>query len=262
MTLCTTSARSLWVSSSSPLHVAPLPSPRNDNTTQEALLETLSPSSNSHTQQPPAETAQVEPSSEPSKCNQPPLRLPSFHGYGNNHLLATPWIGPKRVEDVKLNRIDKCRSSRRRKNHRKPFVFKSSPLAEGRSAGRLNVFTGTPFTRFSKITTLSRNPSPPLNPRHAGLRPSFNKDIWGSTLSAISKCNSSPQNLESLPASTPLISRAVLYKREKSPIIGSQITGTQSKYLPVLSHTQIPEYQKWEIALPKCILFNFEAQTR
>ncbi|PLW07907.1 hypothetical protein PCASD_12296 [Puccinia coronata f. sp. avenae] len=78
--------------------------------------------------------------------------------------MAGKGLGSKRVEDVKMNRIDKLRAGRKRRAGRRPFVFKSSPLAEGQGVGRLTQFyanTGRNTIRISR----SSDPSSPTTKR-------------------------------------------------------------------------------------------------
>ncbi|KAI7937773.1 hypothetical protein MJO28_015348 [Puccinia striiformis f. sp. tritici] len=63
--------------------------------------------------------------------------------------MADKGLSAKRVEDVKMNRIDKLRAGRKRRASRRPFVFKSSPLAEGQGAGRLTQFQSNTFPNLS-----------------------------------------------------------------------------------------------------------------
>ncbi|CAH7671884.1 hypothetical protein BY996DRAFT_4589257 [Phakopsora pachyrhizi] len=74
-------------------------------------------------------------------------------------------ICSRRVEDVKMNRIDKTRSGRRRRSHRRPFIFKSSPLAEGNGVGRLTSFSSSPSPPSSTSTSSSLSPPSPYKQR-------------------------------------------------------------------------------------------------
>lgn len=269
---CITSPCSLRVASTpSSLYVAAPPSPPDSTPAYQTQCESLSPSSNSaSTRQTLVDDDADKSYSKPSNGNQRESRIPSFDGHDNNNrpILC---VAPKRVEDVKLNRIDKCRSSRRRKNFCRPFVFKSSPLAEGQSARRLNLGIGNPFTRFSKANTFSRSTLSLADvSQDAGSWPYGVNNSLGTmpptSPLVISKCPSTPPALDAFSASPPLISpfatRAALSGRGRSPpqIARSHTADPSSKRPSVLSHAPTPEHQTWEIALPKCILLNFGSQ--
>lgn len=180
----------------------------------------------------------------------------------------TIYLGPKRVEDVKLNRIDKSRNGRRRRPSRRPFVFKSSPLAEGHSAGRLNIYIGTPLNRFSKITTLSRNPfiRSGLTPNLAHSSHRHDYFMGGQMTSpsshTIPQRNFSTQypNASSLlpPTNAPHLPTV---DRMRQPLISrfqfSSPKPIRSSF--VADHPPV-ECQKWEISLPQCVLLNFISQ--
>ncbi|MBW0533581.1 hypothetical protein O181_073296 [Austropuccinia psidii MF-1] len=83
----------------------------------------------------------------PSSCYLPSSSPFPFYDMGGIRLCS------KRVQDVKLNRIDKFKPGRKRRPSRRPFVFKSSPLAEGRGAGRFTNFYSKPLSVTSTYST-------------------------------------------------------------------------------------------------------------
>lgn len=220
-------------------------------------------------------------------CNQldprpsPPTSPSTNNLYG--HCLSS-----KRVEDVKLNRIDKSsRSSRRRRALQRPFVFKSSPLAEGRSAGRLTIFLGNPFTHFSKITTLSRSPEPkpfdhltrqqqqpppPSTPstttKNLDSKPfhhHLGRSLRPNSFSLVTTPKRHSSYLDDFDAYQPCLSsisnsrnqnRTSLSQWVKQPKI-SRLHTPDKPRTSFLSCKPSHEYQKWEISLPQCTLLNF-----
>ncbi|EGG03910.1 uncharacterized protein MELLADRAFT_89708 [Melampsora larici-populina 98AG31] len=178
----------------------------------------------------------------------------------------TIYLGPKRVEDVKLNRIDKSRNGRRWRPSRRPFVFKSSPLAEGHSAGRLNIYIGTPFNRFSKITTLSRNPFirsgfttnlAPSSHRHDYFMDTQITSTSSHIIPQRNFCTQYPNVSSLLPNSPPLPK----LDRIRQPLISRfQFSSPKPMRSPSAAHHPPAECQKWEISLPQCVMLNFIPQ--
>jgi len=84
--------------------------------------------------------------------------------------MAGKGLGSKRVEDVKMNRIDKLRAGRKRRAGRRPFVFKSSPLAEGQGAGRLTHFHANTYPLPSSPPS-SSSPSAPSSMKSSPFLP-------------------------------------------------------------------------------------------
>ncbi|KAH9813628.1 hypothetical protein DFH28DRAFT_334549 [Melampsora americana] len=173
----------------------------------------------------------------------------------------TTYLGSRRVEDVKLNRIDKSRSGRRRRPSRRPFVYKSSPLSEGHSAGRLNIYIGTPLNRFSKITTLSRNSfiRSGFTSNWTHSTHGYGNQITSPSSNIIPQRNFSPlsSNVSPLSFSTNPPHLSTL-DRMKQPLISRfSFTTPKSMRNSFMADSPPAECQKWEISLPQCVLLNF-----
>ncbi|KNZ45415.1 hypothetical protein VP01_814g2 [Puccinia sorghi] len=194
--------------------------------------------------------------------------------------MAGKGLGSKRVEDVKMNRIDKLRAGRKRRAGRRPFVFKSSPLAEGQGAGRLTQFHANtypiPSSSSSSTTTpssssssslmksspfLSRESPEGLALHHATLYNGRNTVRISRFSGPINNPTSHLWRAET-PMQKPVQSSSLLLDRnvsnayssrsysaqpQISRLCGSNLSSRPSKPLSSKS-----DYQSWEISLPKC----------
>ncbi|PLW27433.1 hypothetical protein PCANC_24313 [Puccinia coronata f. sp. avenae] len=172
--------------------------------------------------------------------------------------MAGKGLGSKRVEDVKMNRIDKLRAGRKRRAGRRPFVFKSSPLAEGQGVGRLTQFYANTYAPSSSST----NSSPFLAHKSTeGMNLHQTTFCSGRNTIRISRSSdpSSPTTKRWLdesqlekPMTFPSLDRTNAYSCwSNQPQISKRCNLKPNKLQSPLAQSQA-DYQSWEISLPKC----------
>ncbi|OAV97305.1 hypothetical protein PTTG_05885 [Puccinia triticina 1-1 BBBD Race 1] len=187
-------------------------------------------------------------------CSSQTLPMWRFSSMAGNGLSS------KRVEDVKMNRIDKLRAGRKRRANRRPFVFKSSPLAEGQGAGRLTQFQANTFDVHS--TSPSRSSAFFAHKNAEGMELHQTTFYSGRNAVRISRF-SNPSNsttkqwLDDSQLDKPAAFASLgcnpnaLPSWSKQPQISrlcnSKATKPQSSAPP-----RKTDYQSWEISLPKC----------
>lgn len=173
--------------------------------------------------------------------------------------MAEKGLSARRVEEVRTNRIDKHRGGHRRRPSRRPFVFKSSPLAEGQGAGRLTQFN-------ANISTQSRNPAL-LGSRKLGSEIELHRTTIynGRNTVRISRFLDSATDLQPKPrqgsqSTNQCMSFAPINRHSspfpswsRQPQISRLCNARTNKILPPPVR-KTNDYQTWEISLPKCSL--------
>lgn len=187
----------------------------------------------------------------------------------------------RRVEDVRLNRIDNPKNGRRR---RRPFVFKSSPLAEGQGINRITTsFSYTsassstqqlhPLTRRKVVDTGNTPAHPSNSPRGSLCISRFAESLHRPATIIFTQENNNGHQQEPLgilssssPSHFPLISNCWT----KQPQISARLRHasnndhhqqhSQQEHFKSLSQkrttimSKTNDYQSWEISLPTCSL--------
>ncbi|KAA1070701.1 hypothetical protein PGT21_021424 [Puccinia graminis f. sp. tritici] len=173
--------------------------------------------------------------------------------------MAGKGLSSKRVEDVKLNRIDKLRAGRKRRANRRPFVFKSSPLAEGQGAGRLTQFHANTFAHPSP----SSQSSPFVDRKNTeGMQLRQTTFYNGCNAVRISRFSGpsdptikqwrDPSQLERPVTFAPRDCNFNSFPSwSKQPQISRLCSPKSTKPQSSLVQTKT-DYQSWEISLPKC----------
>lgn len=207
-----------------------------------------------------------------------------------SYLINPNRVSCRRVEDLRLNRIDK-KHGRRKKCDRRPFVFKSSPLAEGQGIHRITSdFSSnmapvlqTAFRHSTRRRLLEYGCSSAIQtPRSRGL-PCISR-FADSLTHPNSLIFNQPDNFHNGPTSkhhnvthsvaspspSNLIPSISSSQRSKQPQISSRLRHPSNVKQDSPSQSNMPssyaiknstsqtelksDYQSWEICLPKCTL--------